>query len=78
MYMADIELYMTLIILLLDHEMYMSDVKLYMTLIILLLDHEMYMSDVELYKTLPFASGMAMARGILDSLMAATYFNASG
>ncbi|XP_023325746.1 calcium-activated potassium channel slowpoke [Eurytemora carolleeae] len=40
-------------------------------------DHEMYMSDVELYKTLPFASGMAMARGILDSLMAATYFNAS-
>ena len=52
---------------------------MYKTLIILLLDdHEMYMSDVELYKTLPFASGMAMARGILDSLMAATYFNASG
>jgi hypothetical protein len=38
----------------------------------------MYMSDVELYKTLPFASGVAMARGILDSLMSATYFNASG
>ncbi len=36
------------------------------------------MSDVELYKTLPFASGVAMARGILDSLMSATYFNASG
>ena len=41
-------------------------------------DQEMYMSDVELYKTLPFASGTAMARGLLDSLMSATYFNASG
>ena len=80
MYISDVELYKTLIILLLDdHEMYIADVELYMTLIILFLDdHEMYMSDVELYKTLPFASGMAMARGILDSLMAATYFNASG
>ena len=48
MYMSDIELYMTLIILLLDdHEMYMSDVELYKTLNILLLDdREMYMSDV--------------------------------
>ena len=41
-------------------------------------EHEMYMSDIELYKTLPFACGTAMARGILDSLMSATYFNASG
>jgi len=40
-------------------------------------DHEMYLSSVELYKTLPYASGVAMARGILDSLMSATYFNAS-
>jgi len=41
-------------------------------------DHEMYMSSsVELYKTLPYASGVTMARGILDSLMSATYFNAS-
>ena len=45
---------------------------------LLLDDQEMYMSDVELYKTLPFASGTAMARGLLDSLMSATYFNASG
>jgi len=41
-------------------------------------DQELYISDnIELYKTLPFASGTAMARGILDSLMSATYFNAS-
>merc|ERR550519_763322 len=40
-------------------------------------DHEMYMNNIPLYKTLPFAKGMAMARGILDSLMSATYFNAS-
>ena len=40
-------------------------------------DHEMYLNNVELYKTLPYASGVAMARGILDSLMSATYFNAS-
>ena len=41
-------------------------------------DQEMHMSDhLELYKTLPFASGTAMAKGILDSLMSATYFNAS-
>ena len=26
---------------------------------------------------MPFASGIAMARGVLDSLMSATYFNAS-
>merc|ERR1719266_558049 len=38
---------------------------------------EMYMNNVELYTTLPYASGVAMARGILDSLMSATYFNAS-
>ena len=37
----------------------------------------MYMNNVELYTTLPYASGVAMARGILDSLMSATYFNAS-
>ena len=35
------------------------------------------MNNVELYTTLPYASGVAMARGILDSLMSATYFNAS-
>ena len=41
-------------------------------------DQEIYITDnIELYKTLPFASGTAMARGILDSLMSATYFNAS-
>ena len=41
-------------------------------------DQEMYITDnIELYKTLPFASGTAMARGVLDSLMSATYFNAS-
>ena len=28
-------------------------------------------------QTLPFASGQALARGILDSLMSTTYFNAS-
>lgn len=28
-------------------------------------------------KTLPFAAGQALARGILDSLMSTTYFNAS-
>ena len=40
--------------------------------------HEIHLSDnLELQKTLPFATGMAMARGILDSLMSATYFNAS-
>ena len=40
--------------------------------------YELYLSDqVELQNTLPFASGQAMARGILDSLMSATYFNAS-
>ena len=40
-------------------------------------DTEMYMNNVELYTTLPYASGVAMARGVLDSLMSATYFNAS-
>jgi potassium large conductance calcium-activated channel subfamily M alpha protein 1 len=40
-------------------------------------DHELYMDNVELYRTLPFASGQALARGILDSLMSTTYFNAS-
>ena len=35
------------------------------------------MNNIELYKTLPYASGCTMARGILDSLMSATYFNAS-
>ena len=40
--------------------------------------YELYLTDqVELQNTLPFASGQAMARGILDSLMSATYFNAS-
>merc|ERR550532_1366220 len=40
--------------------------------------HELHLSDnIELQNTLPFASGVAMARGILDSLMSATYFNAS-
>jgi len=40
-------------------------------------DHEMHINNIELYKTLPYACGCAMARGILDSLMSATYFNAS-
>ena len=40
-------------------------------------DHEMYLTSIELYKTLPFASGVVMARGLLDSLMSATFFNAS-
>ena len=30
-----------------------------------------------IFQTLPFASGQALARGILDSLMSTTYFNAS-
>ena len=39
---------------------------------------EVYLNDhIELSRTLPFASGTAMARGVLDSLMSATYFNAS-
>ena len=29
------------------------------------------------FQTLPFATGQALARGILDSLMSTTYFNAS-
>ena len=29
------------------------------------------------FQTLPFAGGQAIARGILDSLMSTTYFNAS-
>ena len=40
-------------------------------------DHELHVDNVELYKTLPFAAGQALARGILDSLMSTTYFNAS-
>merc|ERR1719351_85676 len=40
-------------------------------------EHELHLNDPELYKTLPFAAGMAVARGILDSLMSTTYFNAS-
>ncbi|XP_059098255.1 calcium-activated potassium channel slowpoke-like isoform X2 [Tigriopus californicus] len=40
-------------------------------------DHELHLDDVELYKTLPYAAGQALARGILDSLMSTTYFNAS-
>ena len=40
-------------------------------------DHELHLDNVELYKTLPFAAGQALARGILDSLMSTTYFNAS-
>merc|ERR1712012_974592 len=41
-------------------------------------EHEIHLDDdLNLQKTLPFATGMAMARGILDSLMSATYFNAS-
>merc|ERR1719205_262008 len=40
-------------------------------------DHELYLDNVDLYRTLPFASGQALARGILDSLMSTTYFNAS-
>ena len=41
-------------------------------------EQEIYLNDnIELSKTLPFACGMAMARGVLDSLMSATYFNAS-
>ena len=40
--------------------------------------HEIHLRDtLQLQETLPFATGMAMARGILDSLMSATYFNAS-
>ena len=41
-------------------------------------EHEIHLSDeMELQKSLPFATGVAMARGILDSLVSATYFNAS-
>ena len=40
-------------------------------------DHELHLNNVELYQTLPFASGQALARGILDNLMSTTYFNAS-
>ena len=42
-------------------------------------DHEMYLDleNIEPCKMLPFASGSVMARGILDSLMSATFFNAS-
>jgi potassium large conductance calcium-activated channel subfamily M alpha protein 1 len=55
-------------------------------------DHEMYLTDqvadlpstslhpvpqVDISKTLPFASGLAMARGISDSLMSSAYFNGS-
>ena len=40
-------------------------------------DHEMYLENIDMYKTLPFASGVVMARGLLDSLMSAAFFNAS-
>ena len=40
-------------------------------------DHEIYLENIDMYKTLPFASGVVMARGLLDSLMSATFFNAS-
>ena len=36
-------------------------------------DHEMYLENIDMYKTLPFASGVVMARGLLDSLMSATF-----
>ena len=32
---------------------------------------------LQFFQTLPFATGQALARGILDSLMSTTYFNAS-
>ena len=42
-------------------------------------EQELYLGleNIELFKTFPFASGVAMARGLLDSLMSATFFNAS-
>ncbi|CAB4060605.1 KCNMA1 [Lepeophtheirus salmonis] len=40
-------------------------------------DEQIIMDDVELHKTIAFASGHALARGILDSLLSTTYFNAS-
>ena len=48
-----------------------------MMMVLMMMMMGRYMNCVELYTTLPYASGVAMARGVLDSLMSATYFNAS-
>ena len=66
-----------------DHDVNTNNVNIlldlsFVTNIRYLDEHEIHLDDdLNLQKTLPFATGMAMARGILDSLMSATYFNAS-
>ena len=63
-----------------ESEMYvmmMMMMVMVMVLLLLMMMMSRYMNCVELYTTLPYASGVAMARGVLDSLMSATYFNAS-
>ena len=59
---------------------YLDESEMYVTMMMMMMTMMMmsrYMNCVELYTTLPYASGVAMARGVLDSLMSATYFNAS-
>ena len=59
---------------------YLDESEMYVTMMMMMMMMMMmsrYMNCVELYTTLPYASGVAMARGVLDSLMSATYFNAS-
>ena len=61
-----------------ESEMYvMMMMMMIMMIVLLMMMMGRYMNCVELYTTLPYASGVAMARGVLDSLMSATYFNAS-
>ena len=62
-----------------ESEMYVTMMMMMMMMMIMMMMMMMsrYMNCVELYTTLPYASGVAMARGVLDSLMSATYFNAS-
>ena len=59
-----------------ESEMYVM-MMMMMVLMMMIRLMSRYMNCVELYTTLPYASGVAMARGVLDSLMSATYFNAS-
>ena len=76
-----------------DHELHVENVELYKVKVHLhfhlipyvypyslhntfLVSHYEHNFDCPL-QTLPFAAGQALARGILDSLMSTTYFNAS-
>ena len=60
-----------------ESEMYVMMMMMVLMMMMMMVTMGRYMNCVELYTTLPYASGVAMARGVLDSLMSATYFNAS-